>query len=724
MEVPSVRLLPVGSRHGGRKRPLPGTLAELIAAAQALVPGATRLYDADGDELDSEGFKCVRSGDALWAARADEEWREPPVAIDDVEPRAPRAAGGMASLLETLGDVLPVLLPERSSVLASMRDELHTIVDAQFEARQGVRAGSDGAASSVHPPLRARAAADASASESRLKVYDELVRLIEAEESAGGARLLALARSVGAHVERWGGAVESLERDFGELRVRLESELGRLGKTSSARGDEMKVELSRIHRFVIEQTKSYLGASAERVRATAAIEEEANRLRAELGALTARVRASEERLEGAATASQHAELSSRLDHLASEMAAKAEVRAEIQAVAELVQRPAVVVSKLAGPHETVVCDAQLQPPTPQAHLSSYNGTFTAAHGGGGGGGGGGGSRPSSAQPRLRIVPGASFRVVGKDGALYKGTEPPVLAGAHGGCGDGNGDGAAEVAGSDNFDRAAFHATPISARSRAALSARPRSAARTNGAVCASGGGRSARSARGVGASAAGMLTVPMGRGTLSGGPPLSDETRRLLGAGYRACRARLLSLERELMSSKEVVCFKFGPAANASGDMRVSRPEHAGGREMWLQWTSSRAGSGWAFYEAAVRTAPAEVAAAANHRLATSPSEIISTQRWSLGDFLAQLEARYVGYVDLLSVVHAGELVWRRDVDRPPHQPHGSSPPRPALQGWEAAPNAAALDVNHSIPLMQAAAERAPAPEPAPPSSVAAPPGL
>ena len=61
--------------------------------------------------------------------------------------------------------------------------------------------------------------------------------------------------------------------------------------------------------------------------------------------------------------------------------------------------------------------------------------------------------------------------------------------------------------------------------------------------------------------------------------------------------------------------------------------------------------------------------------LAPQPSEVISTQRTSLDDFLAQVEQRYEGYADLSSIVHGEQVLWNHSATGTVallHQPIGA----------------------------------------------------
>jgi len=140
--------------------------------------------------------------------------------------------------------------------------------------------------------------------------------------------------------------------------------------------------------------------------------------------------------------------------------------------------------------------------------------------------------------------------------------------------------------------------------------------------------------------------------------------------GYLDARAAVVA-SAERARGQEPIIFRFGPSSTSDG---VARAEHSRGREMWLQWIASGSGSGWAFFDPAITGASTssagrgEAAPSCTHKLASDASaalqpatDLISTQRRSLDDFLAQVEAKYDGYSDLQSMHYQNLPVWHRD---------------------------------------------------------------
>lgn len=146
--------------------------------------------------------------------------------------------------------------------------------------------------------------------------------------------------------------------------------------------------------------------------------------------------------------------------------------------------------------------------------------------------------------------------------------------------------------------------------------------------------------------------------------------KETLGMGYLDARAAVVA-SAERARGQDPIIFHFGPCSTSEG---VARAEHSRGREMWLQWIASSVGSGWAFFDPAITgvrssAGGSEAAPSLPHKLASEASaalqpatEVISTQRRSLDDFLAQVEAKYDGYdADIQSIMYQNVPVWQRE---------------------------------------------------------------
>ena len=93
-------------------------------------------------------------------------------------------------------------------------------------------------------------------SEARARMQSVLVRLAEnpsAPASAGGTRLLAVARAFDSQISNWQRTTE-----------RLTTSLTELSERSGQAEEETRRELGLLQSYVLEQTKSYLASAASR----------------------------------------------------------------------------------------------------------------------------------------------------------------------------------------------------------------------------------------------------------------------------------------------------------------------------------------------------------------------------------------------------------------------------------------------------------------------------
>ena len=404
-------------------------------------------------------------------------------------------------LLEALGDVLPQLLPDTSSLSSNLQSELedlksqtaqlaqqeaehaaslakqaeeaeraredassvaaklHQQVDearklatesvamAQAQARDGVKAVEQALESKLGEQAQhlekteaelaaAKAAAERSASDAADGVRESVTQLVKDSHKEGAQRLVALAKALDAQSQRVDTSAARVERELIELR------------TMTGDADErMRREMATMRRFIVDQTKSYLAASAGTMSDKDVLVEELARAREENATLASRVRNLEVALHAAAPASAVASLAAQLQAVSAGKAGKEEV----QMLLDQVQRPAVAISRVDGGSTAVSSGGRrgggAAAAAAGAEATADGGTGCGVGGGGGGGGSGGGggfgasaaavagrtSRPRSACAATRIVPGNDFGVVGKDGAVYRGQEPPVVT-TH--CGEG------------------------------------------------------------------------------------------------------------------------------------------------------------------------------------------------------------------------------------------------------------------------------------------------
>ena len=99
-------------------------------------------------------------------------------------------------------------------------------------------------------------------------------------------------------------------------------------------------------------------------------------------------------------------------------------------------------------------------------------------------------------------------------------------------------------------------------------------------------------------------------------------------------------------------------------------------------------GAGWAFFDPSVTLAP--------NGTVGGRAPAIATQRASLADFLSQVEGRYVGFGDLVRVVHANTALWQRTAlacagmgSFPPTPIAPTQPPRVTIERRPASARAA-----------------------------------
>ena len=499
-----------------------------------------------------------------------------------------------------------------------------------------------------------RDAAERSTSDAIGGVSASLTKLVNERHSEGAQRLQALAKALDAQSGKTDIASSRIERELLELR-----------SMSQDSGERLKAEMATMRRFVIDQTKTYLAASAGTSADKQALEERLHIAHEENYVLSERLHALEQGLRSAAPASHVAALAAQLQHLQAGKASKDEV----QMLIDEVQRPAVAISRADGSSSVVNQGDRGRHGThadgPADYTASGITAISAA-------GGGARSRPRSACAAARIVPGNDFGVMGKDGALYRGQEPPALVAASfpeavGGENDGAGVAAhiampappmipprqgAAPAGSATTCEAYSEAQAGVGGSGMRVGAPPGTRGFMPKPPGAKLQNRPARAYESLLSVAGNPIRSPRSAATSSAAlakqRPRSATTERSgarsiasLGEGYAACRQALVSLEEELQETRSEIEFVFDPKGRAggSGEQRV----------MWLQWIAT-AGGGWAFYEPNISLAPSDVSA----------RTAIATQRASLADFLSQVETRYVGFADLTRVVHSNTTLWVR----------------------------------------------------------------
>ena len=265
-------------------------------------------------------------------------------------------------------------------------------------------------------------AAERSASSAADSVRQSVTRLVKESHSEGAQRLLAFGKALDAHSQRVDSSAHRVERELIEMRAMSEDA-----------GERLRGEMAAMRRFVTDQTKAYLSASARATADKDALAEELGQAREQNAQLLERLHSLEQTLAVAAPASSVAALASQLHALSAGKAGKEEV----QMLLDQVQRPAVAISRLDTGGSTPIkqggrrgggADGECAAGLAGGIGGAAGGGGGGGEGGGGGGGGGGGrtSRPRSACGIARIIPGSDFGVVGKDGALYRGQQPPLV----------------------------------------------------------------------------------------------------------------------------------------------------------------------------------------------------------------------------------------------------------------------------------------------------------
>ena len=76
---PWIRLVQLGAERGKRVV-LPPTWEKLIAAAERVVPGASRVFAEDGDEIDPEDIEVLACGETYYVSAGDDFRLPPPTA--------------------------------------------------------------------------------------------------------------------------------------------------------------------------------------------------------------------------------------------------------------------------------------------------------------------------------------------------------------------------------------------------------------------------------------------------------------------------------------------------------------------------------------------------------------------------------------------------------------------------------------------------------------------
>jgi len=310
-------------------------------------------------------------------------------------------------LIGALGNILPLLLPTASAAHGQLLREVSSapqLDDLQLGVPEELRR-------QVGPASGATAAAgeDEDASEARVQLVTTLSQLVGSEHSPAATRLLAFSRALAKlWDEPWAGAVERQEARAAELT----REMGQLRTLSASRETQLLSEVAALRRFVVEQTKTYLSAMAEKTGKTAQLEAQCESLVATATNLGQKIESVGEALSGKCDAVTLTELSAQLDQLTATKAGKQELREMLRDA----QRPAVTITRADGRLEAVVTDAELAERPPL--VGSRPQSATAPH-----------SRrqPEGVDaPPVHVVPGHEFDVVADDGRRYRGQDPPVI----------------------------------------------------------------------------------------------------------------------------------------------------------------------------------------------------------------------------------------------------------------------------------------------------------
>ena len=241
-------------------------------------------------------------------------------------------------LMATLGDVLPALLPEGSPIAKAAEQELR-LIESALARTSGGRGGAGGGAGGGEGVA---GAAEAEMIEVRARTQQRLVSLASggaygAEGGGGGMRLLAIARGLDTQVAQWQRTNE-----------RLTSGLADLAETSGRAEERLTSELGLLQAYVVEQTKSYLNASASRSAQSKEVDEQLNQLVETASVFAERLMTVDRQLMRCVDSSYAAELSRQLGVVASTKAGREEVQQLIDHL-----KPTLSIKQLSGPYVVV-----------------------------------------------------------------------------------------------------------------------------------------------------------------------------------------------------------------------------------------------------------------------------------------------------------------------------------------------------------------------------------
>ena len=580
---------------------------------------------------------------------------------------------GTEWLLGALGDVLPALLPEESIFHKVATHELRLLLSSRGQDARQV---------------------ELSAAQTRGRMQVLLGHLVHEQGSVGASQLLALSRALDSQAARWDRSSSRLEHTVEELKQR-----------SRQRELALEAELTQMQRHVTDQTRAYLAATSTKAAKEEQLDGQLAQLKQTAAELARRLLTVDEQLMHTPDAQWCEELSSQLEILASQSAG----RDELQSALELLQRPVLAIKELKGPF--VVVQTSERHRLGSRPLSGGAGAALSASQRARLGGGGSvkalhgtDQYNSLSHSHVRPLGGTEQYefLAGSDGAIYKGALDEAVhkgptpscavaalstAGATGipGAVTGTPGAAAGIAAmAAGSPATAPHSMPMPrppAAQRQLTGARPSSARAAGhshsqqptfevvvselprrssyGDRPRSPSGDRARSHSGETGdrpktptrdhiiSPTGDLPRSPTRDHISSLAAHADRPRSAkeleqraaalvqtqLGGGYHEARWSLVAAEASLQRSRECVLLCF-----------------EGGREMWVQWTSSGTASKedhagiegrWALFDSTQRV-------------------VFKGQRPSLDDFLTELEASYQGYSTLERLFLDETLLWTR----------------------------------------------------------------
>ena len=586
---------------------------------------------------------------------------------------------GTEWLLGALGDVLPALLPEESIFHKVATHELRLLLSSRGQDARQV---------------------ELSAAQTRGRMQVLLGHLVHEQGSVGASQLLALSRALDSQAARWDRSSSRLEHTVEELKQR-----------SRQRELALEAELTQMQRHVTDQTRAYLAATSTKAAKEEQLDGQLAQLKQTAAELARRLLTVDEQLMHTPDVQWCEELSSQLEILASQSAGRDEIQSALEllqrpvlAIKEL-KGPFVVVQTsdrhrlgsrpLSGGAGAALSASQ------RARLGG-GGSVKALHGTD--------QYNSHSHSHVRPLGGTEQYefLAGSDGAIYKGALdeavhkgptpscavaalstagvtgiPGAVTGTPGAAAGiaamaagspataphsmpmprppaaqrhstGARPSSARAAGHSNSQQPTFEVVVSELPRRSSYGDRPRSPSGDrprlpsgDRARSPSGetGDRPKTPTRDHNISPTGDLPRSPTRDHISSLAAHADRPRSAkeleqraaalvqtqLGGGYHEARWSLVAAEASLQRSRECVLLCF-----------------EGGREMWVQWTSSGTASKedhagiegrWALFDSTQRV-------------------VFKGQRPSLDDFLTELEASYQGYSTLERLFLDETLLW------------------------------------------------------------------